>query len=90
MPAPLCRGQLVKPFGKAYGIKREYSGAFAAPVYTGLTIRRMIRSPATAILDRLLRHSHVVAIRGDNYLLHEKRRSDVLQEAGPKSSELLS
>ncbi len=30
---------------------------------------------ATAILDRLLHHSHVVTIRGDNYRLREKRRS---------------
>jgi DNA replication protein DnaC len=30
---------------------------------------------AAAILDRLLHHSHVVAIRGDSYRLREKRRS---------------
>src|SRR5207249_2955575 len=30
---------------------------------------------ATAILDRLLHHSHVVTIRGDSYRLKEKRRS---------------
>jgi DNA replication protein DnaC len=30
---------------------------------------------ATAILDRLLHHSHVVTIRGDSYRLREKRRS---------------
>jgi len=29
---------------------------------------------ATAILDRLLHHSHVVTIRGDSYRLREKRR----------------
>ena len=30
---------------------------------------------ATAILDRLLRHSTVITIRGDSYRLREKRRS---------------
>jgi DNA replication protein DnaC len=36
---------------------------------------------ATAILDRLLHHSHVVTIRGDSYRLKEKRRSGILQKA---------
>ena len=35
---------------------------------------------ATAILDRLLHHSHVVTIRGDSYRLREKRRSGPLQK----------
>jgi DNA replication protein DnaC len=34
---------------------------------------------ATAILDRLLHHSHVVTIRGDSYRLREKRRSGLLK-----------
>jgi hypothetical protein len=34
---------------------------------------------ATAILDRLLHHSHVLTIRGDSYRLREKRRSGLLQ-----------
>ena len=38
---------------------------------------------ATAILDRLLHHSHVITIRGDSYRLREKRRSGLLQKAGP-------
>ena len=38
---------------------------------------------ATAILDRLLHHSHVVTIRGDSYRLREKRRAGLLQKAGP-------
>jgi DNA replication protein DnaC len=29
---------------------------------------------ATAILDRLLHHSHVLTIRGESYRLREKRR----------------
>jgi len=38
---------------------------------------------ATAILDRLLHHSHVITIRGDSYRLREKRRSGLLQKAAP-------
>ena len=37
---------------------------------------------ATAILDRLLHHSHVVTIRGESYRLREKRRSGLLQRPG--------
>ena len=33
---------------------------------------------ATAILDRLLHHSHVMTIRGESYRLKEKRRSGLL------------
>ena len=36
---------------------------------------------ATAILDRLLHHSHVLTIRGDSYRLREKRRSGPLQKS---------
>ena len=36
---------------------------------------------ATAILDRLLHHSHVVTIRGDSYRLREKRRSGLLNRS---------
>lgn len=41
---------------------------------------------ATAILDRLLHHSHVITIRGDSYRLREKRRSGLLQrpDAAPQ------
>jgi IstB-like ATP binding protein len=34
---------------------------------------------ATAILDRLLHHRHVLTIRGDSYRLREKRRSGLLK-----------
>ena len=37
---------------------------------------------ATAILDRLLHHSHVITIRGNSYRLREKRRAGLLQKAG--------
>jgi DNA replication protein DnaC len=41
---------------------------------------------ATAILDRLLHHSHVVTVRGDSYRLRAKRRSGLLAgKAAPVS-----
>lgn len=42
---------------------------------------------ATAILDRLLHHSHVITIRGDSYRLREKRRSGLLTKAAASSKE---
>ena len=39
---------------------------------------------ATAILDRLLHHSHVITIRGDSYRLREKRRSGLLKATGDR------
>ena len=36
---------------------------------------------ATAILERLLHHSHVITIRGDSYRLREKRRSGLIKPA---------
>ena len=33
---------------------------------------------ATAILDRLLHHSHIVTIKGESYRLKEKRRAGVV------------
>ncbi len=40
---------------------------------------------ATAILDRLLHHSHVITIRGDSYRLRAKRRSGLLQQAAAQT-----
>lgn len=37
---------------------------------------------ATAILDRLLHHSHVLTIRGESYRLREKRRAGLLGTSG--------
>ena len=34
---------------------------------------------ATAILDRLLHHSHVIAIKGESYRLREKRKAGLLR-----------
>jgi DNA replication protein DnaC len=45
----------------------EWSEVFGDPVVT------------TAILDRMLHHSHVVTIRGDSYRLREKRRSGLVK-----------
>ncbi|MCZ8111567.1 MAG: ATP-binding protein, partial [Rubrivivax sp.] len=36
---------------------------------------------ATAILDRLLHHSHVITIRGDSYRLRTKRRAGLANQA---------
>ncbi len=45
----------------------EWGGVFGDPVV------------ATAILDRMLHHSHVITIRGESYRLKEKRRSGLLK-----------
>ncbi|MVT71312.1 hypothetical protein GPL21_40660 [Bradyrhizobium pachyrhizi] len=34
---------------------------------------------ATAILDQLLHHSHVLTIRGDSYRLRSKRKSGLIK-----------
>ena len=46
----------------------EWGGVFADPVV------------ATAILDRLLHHSHVLTIRGDSYRLRAKRKSGLIRQ----------
>jgi DNA replication protein DnaC len=38
---------------------------------------------ATAILDRLLHHSHVLNIRGDSYRLRDKKRAGLLGPIQP-------
>ncbi|MCT7555611.1 ATP-binding protein, partial [Aliarcobacter butzleri] len=43
----------------------------------------------TAILDRVLHHSHVINIQGDSYRLKEKRESNInsdIYKFGVKSS----
>ena len=61
------KGAMLVTSNRAVG---EWGAVFGDPVV------------ATAILDRLLHHSHVVTIRGDSYRLREKRRSGLLQKAG--------
>jgi DNA replication protein DnaC len=60
------RGAMLVTSNRAVG---EWGSVFGDPVV------------ATAILDRLLHHSHVLTIRGDSYRLREKRRSGLLQKA---------
>ena len=50
----------------------EWGGVFGDPVV------------ATAILDRLLHHSHVITIRGDSYRLRTKRRAGLVNQASAK------
>ena len=60
------RGSLMITSNRSVG---EWGGVFGDPVL------------ATAILDRLLHHSHVITIRGDSYRLREKRRAGLLKPA---------
>jgi len=65
------RGAMLVTSNRAVG---EWGSVFGDPVV------------ATAILDRLLHHSHVITIRGDSYRLREKRRSGLLQKANCDAS----
>jgi DNA replication protein DnaC len=58
------RGSLLITSNRSVG---EWGTVFGDPVV------------ATAILDRLLHHSHVLTIRGDSYRLREKRRSGLIK-----------
>ena len=60
------RGSLLVTSNRSVG---EWGTVFGDPVV------------ATAILDRLLHHSHVLTIRGESYRLREKRRSGLLKPA---------
>jgi DNA replication protein DnaC len=60
------RGSMLITSNRAVG---EWGSVFGDPVV------------ATAILDRLLHHSHVITIRGDSYRLREKRRSGLIKAA---------
>jgi len=62
------RGSLLITSNRSVG---EWGSVFGDPVV------------ATAILDRLLHHSHVITIRGDSYRLREKRRSGLIKPAPP-------
>ena len=44
---------------------------------------------ATVILDRMLRHSHVISIRGNSYRFKDKRRAGALlhQPAAPSTGQ---
>jgi IstB-like ATP binding protein len=60
------------------------SVAFSRPT-TGLGAKPPIGDPvvATAILDCLLHHSHVVTIRGDSYRLRERRPARPIKSTPP-------
>ncbi|WP_342238700.1 IS21-like element helper ATPase IstB [Inquilinus sp. OTU3971] len=58
------RGSLLITSNRSVG---EWGTVFGDPVV------------ATAILDRLLHHSHVVTIRGDSYRLRKKRRAGLIK-----------
>ncbi|HYZ41104.1 MAG TPA: IS21-like element helper ATPase IstB [Stellaceae bacterium] len=58
------RGSVLITSNRSVG---EWGSVFSDPVV------------ATAILDRLLHHSHVITIRGDSYRLREKRRSGLIK-----------
>lgn len=66
------RGSLLLTSNRSVG---EWATVFGDPVV------------ATAILDRLLHHSHVLTIRGESYRLREKRRSGLLKPASAASVE---
>lgn len=61
------RGSILLTSNRAVG---EWGDVFGDPVV------------ATAILDRLLHHSHVLTIRGESYRLREKRRAGLLGTTG--------
>lgn len=62
------RGALLVTSDRAIG---EWGGVFGDSVVV------------TAILDRMLHHSHVTTIRGESYRLRGKRRSGLLQKTAP-------
>ncbi len=64
------RGAMLVTSNRAVG---EWGSVFGDPLV------------ATAILDRLLHHSHVITIRSDSYRLREKRRSGLLQKTAATS-----
>ena len=41
---------------------------------------------ATAILDRLLHHSHVITIRGDGHRLRTKRRAGLVNQTSANTA----
>jgi len=57
------RGSIIITSNKGFG---EWGEIFGDPII------------ATAILDRLLHHSHIVNIRGDSYRLREKKRAGLV------------
>jgi len=69
------RGSLLLTSNRSVG---EWGSVFGDPVV------------ATAILDRLLHHSHVLTIRGDSYRLREKRRAGLIKATSQLQTEVLA
>jgi DNA replication protein DnaC len=69
------RGSLLLTNNRSVG---EWGAVFGDPVV------------ATAILDRLLHHSHVITIRGDSYRLREKRRAGLIKATAQLQTEVLA
>ena len=60
------------------------SGGAPSELQTGDTV------VATAILDRLLHHSHVLMITGESFRLREKRRTGLRLSAAPSGPAAVS
>ena len=65
------RGAMLVTSNRSVG---EWGAVFGDPVV------------ATAILDRLLHHSHVITIQGDSYRLREKRRAGLSRRSPARRS----
>jgi len=61
-----ARGAIILPANQSFG---QWAEVFGDP------------SVATAILDRLLHHSHVINITGDSYRLKEKQKAGLIKKA---------
>jgi DNA replication protein DnaC len=62
------RGSIILTANQSFG---QWGDVFGNPII------------ATAILDRLLHHSHVLNIKGDSYRLREKQKAGLLKKAEP-------
>ncbi|MFS3450123.1 ATP-binding protein, partial [Escherichia coli] len=54
------------------------------PEFTDKTLSRKPGAVHSAMLDRILHHSHVVQIKGESYRLRQKRKAGVIAEANPE------
>ena len=60
------RGAIILTANQSFG---QWAEVFGDPIV------------ASAILDRLLHHSHVINIKGDSYRLREKQQAGLLKKA---------
>ena len=66
MSARYERGSIILTSNKSYG---DWGSIFGDPII------------ATAILDRLLHHSHTINIRGESYRLKDRRKAGLFPRA---------